>query len=251
MLRNIVCKLGWFGFLPIMALILGFALSQGVEAQGPEGTPVAAPGSSQMETGGEQLPIEPESLPSPSAQSADQPETYIGPEGELLYTHPLAIQAQQVLTGTLPITTTAGAYVNISASNFPPREAGTTKAYGGAGCSYRTSSSGYFTTHLQLPKGAKIITIRAQYYDAATEDGTVYLYSYNGGGQFQLLGKAVTEGTTGYGSTYSPAIDHTIDNENESLALILDYATVSDSSLRFCNIRVTYTWEVNLPMVAR
>jgi hypothetical protein len=251
MFGDIIRKFWWVGILSIIALALVFSMSQAVLAQSPEGTPVAAPGSSQTETGVEQFPIEPESLPVSPVQSDPQPETYIGPEGELLYSNPEAIQAQQVLTGTTPVTETVGAYFNISASNFIPREEIATRAYGGAGCAYRTSSSGFFTSDLQLPKGAKIITIRAQYYDSSPVDGNIFLYSFDGTGNYQQLAQASTSGASGYGTIYSPPVNYTVDNENESLALILDYATVNDSSLRFCNIRVTYTREASLPMVSK
>ena len=248
---DIIRKFWWLGFLSILALIVVFSFSQGVNAQGPEGTPVPALGSSQIASEAEQLPIEPESLPVSPVQSDPQPETYVWPEGELLHSSPIALQAQQVLTGTTPVTETVGAYLNIAASNFIPREDSATRAYGGAGCLYRTSASGFFTSDLQLPKGAKIITIRAQYYDAAPVDGNVFLYSFDGTGNYHQLATATTSGAAGYGTTYSVAINHTVDNENESLALILDYATVSDSSLRFCNIRITYSREANLPMVSK
>ena len=224
---NIIRRSGWVGFLAIPVIMLAFALSQGAGAQSPEGTSV------------------------PAGEGAPQAETYIGPEGEVLYTGSGALEGEQAITETTAVTTTVGAYVNISASNIPPREAGTTRAYGGAGCAYRTSASGFFTTDLQLPMGAKIVTIRAQYYDASAADGKVYLYSYDGSGNFQQLGVATTSGAGGYGTSFSPEINHTVDNENESLALVLDYATASDSSLRFCNIRVTYNREVNLPVVVK
>ena len=251
MFAKIIRKLGWVVFLSIPVLILAFSLSKAGDAQGPEGTPDPALGSSQTGSGAEQLPIEPGSTPPAPVQSGSPSGTYIGPEGELLYSNPEALQAQQVLTSTTPVTETVGAYFNISASNFIPREGIATRAYGGAGCAYRTSSSGFFTSDLQLPKGAKIITIRAQYYDSSPVDGNIFLYSFDGTGNYQQLAQASTSGASGYGTTYSPPVNYTVDNENESLALILDYATVNDSSLRFCNIRITYTREASLPMVSK
>lgn len=251
MFGNIMRRFGWVGFLSILALILVFGLNQGVTAQGPESTSVPASGSSQIGPEVEQLPLEPESLAVPAGESTPQAETYIGPEGEVLYGGSGALQAQQGLTVMTPVTETVGAYFNISASNFTPREEAATRAYGGAGCAYRTSASGFFTSDLQLPDSVKIVTIRAQYYDASPDDGIVYLYSYDGGGGFQQLGQAITSGTAGYGTSFSPAINHLVDNENESLALILDYSTANDSSLRFCNIRVTYNREVALPVVVK
>jgi hypothetical protein len=173
------------------------------------------------------------------------PGSYIGPEGELL----------DGATGVgtpgddQAAITTAGFQKNIAASNFPPRESATTRDYGGAGCSYRTSSSGYFTANLDLPDGVVITGVRAYFYDTSTVDGAVYLYSFNGLGSYELHSATYTAGNSGSGHADGPPLNVLVDNANESLALILDFGTGSDDSLRFCNIVVSYRGENNLPVV--
>jgi len=41
----------------------------------------------------------PESIPDPSVDSTPHPDTYTGPEAELLHANPIGVQAQEVFTG--------------------------------------------------------------------------------------------------------------------------------------------------------
>lgn len=173
------------------------------------------------------------------------PGAYIGPEGELLD----GASGAGATRDDQATITTAGFHKNIAASNFPPRESTTTRDYGGAGCSYRTSGSGYFTANLDLPDGVVITGVRAYFYDTSSVDGAVYLYSFNGLGSYKLHSATYTAGDSGYGHADGPPLNVLVDNASESLALILDHGTVNDDSLRFCNIVVNYRSESNLPVV--
>ena len=228
----------------IILAILGLGMN--TRAQSPEDTPV--PTVVGVAPSGEPIPLEPETRPDASSREANPLETYLGPEGELL-------TAGGQTAAMAAATTAPGDYfLTLSAANFPPRESAATHAYGGAGCSFRTSASGYFTYPLVLPDGVMIRGIRASYTDTSAANGSVYLYRFftkNNSQTFELLATASTAGAAGFGVADSPIISHTVDTQNESLALILDYSTVSDSSLQFCNITVSYSARVNLPVVVK
>ena len=217
----------------------------GASAQSPEETPV--PTVVGVSPSGEPIPLEPEIQPAASGQAANPLETYLGPEGELR-----TAGGQTLASAATPMP--GDYFLTLSASNFPPRESATTNSYGGAGCSFRTSASGYFTYPLILPDGVVIRGLRVSFRDSSAVNGSVYLYKFTPSipnDLFDLLATVNTFGTGGFGIADSPVISHTVDTRSESLALILDYATVKDSSLQFCNITVGYSARVNLPVVVK
>jgi len=238
-------------FLMILFTTIGlamvvFGLSLGVRAQRSEDTPV--PTVFGALSTGETIPLEPESLPEASDKFVNPFEKYLGPEGEQLTANgePAFSAAVTVMPGDY--------FLTVPGSNFPPRESAATNAYGGAGCSYRTSQGGFFTYPLILPDGVVIRAIRVIYDDSSTANGTVHLYRFFSSGNSQTyeeLSKVNTAGSAGFGIVDSQPFSHTVDAKNESLALILDYATVSGPSLQFCNITVSYSARINLPLVVK
>jgi hypothetical protein len=241
-------KLTLVKLIPLFAagLILAlFGLGLRARAQSPEETPV--PTVVGVSPSGEPVPLEPESRPAVSGQAANPLETYLGPEGELR-----AAGGQTLAAAAAPMP--GDYFLTISASNFPPRESAATNAYGGAGCSSRTSAYGYFSYPLILPDGVVIRGIRASYYDSSAANGSVYLYRFYLVGStptYGLLATTTTTGASGFGVADSPVFSHTVDTRTEALALILDYSNVNDSSLQFCNITVSYSARLNLPVVVK
>lgn len=129
----------------------------------------------------------------------------------------------------------ANDYLFVTGSAFTPRTSTQTITYPGAGC---ISFDGFVTTDLQLPQGAAIQGVRLYYYDMATPGSvSVYVNSFDGGGNFSSLLSALSTIETGYSSEYfafgAPVI---VDNISQSLSLIASMAT----GLRFCGMRVFY-----------
>jgi hypothetical protein len=136
-------------------------------------------------------------------------------------------------------------YKFIAGSNFHPREATTTHGYGNAGCVYKTSTSGYLVSDLQLPQGAEIDLISLYYSDTnANYDAETWLYAYDGLGGFTEIAHVASIGSPGQNSANSALFSHIVDNSSESLGLVVGTGSANDSSVRICGVRVRYNVEV-------
>lgn len=133
-------------------------------------------------------------------------------------------------------------------SNFQPRDSDTTYSYGGAGCLRRDSNVGdsWFTLDLQLPDGAEIDFLRVYYYDTdATYDVNSELWAFDGAGGTALIAEADSSGSAGYSSAGSGFFSHTVDNINESLAVLAAVQGGVGSTLELCGIRIRYQYNLS------
>ena len=133
----------------------------------------------------------------------------------------------------------------IAGSNFHPREATTTHSYGNAGCLYKTSTSGYLVSDLQLPQGAEIDLVSLYFNDTnANYNAEVWLYAYDGLGGFTEIAHVASNGSPGQNSANSALVSHIVDNSTESLGLVVGTGSANDSSVRICGVRVRYNVDV-------
>jgi hypothetical protein len=133
----------------------------------------------------------------------------------------------------------------IAGSNFHPREATTTHSYGNAGCLYKTSTSGYLVSDLQLPQGAEIDLVSLYFNDTnANYNAEVWLYAYDGLGGFTEIAHVASIGSPGQNFANSALISHIVDNSTESLGLVVGTGSANDSSVRICGVRVRYNVDV-------
>lgn len=130
-------------------------------------------------------------------------------------------------------------------SSFHARESTTTYSYGGAGCTYRTSSNGFLVSDLQLPEGAEIDFVRLYYYDNNTEqDADLYLYEYDGQGGFTEIRHLAPTGSPGYSSVGSGFFSYVVNNTSASLGLVAGTGSANNNSVRICGVRLRYKIDV-------
>lgn len=136
-------------------------------------------------------------------------------------------------------------FKSIAGSNFHARETTTTYSYGGAGCTYRTSPSGFLVSDLQLPEGAEIDFVRLYFDDTnASDDAHLWLYSYDGLGGFNQITTVSSSGTPGQSSAGSGFFSHIVDNTAESLGFVAGTDSADDTSVRICRVRLRYKIDV-------
>lgn len=136
-------------------------------------------------------------------------------------------------------------YKFIAGSNFHSREATTTYNYGNAGCLYRTSTSGYLVSDLQMPQGAEIDLVSLYFNDTNVNyNAEVWLYAYDGLGGFTEITHVASIGTPGQTSADSAIVSHIVDNSVESLGVVVGTGSANDSSVRICGVRVRYHVDV-------
>ncbi|MGB0134279.1 hypothetical protein [Dokdonella sp.] len=136
----------------------------------------------------------------------------------------------------------ASAYLFVAGSAFTPRDSSATVTYPGGGCSTISSltvASGYLLTSLELPTNAVIQGLRLYYYSPVAGNRVrAGVATYTGdGGTTDLLFVTSTE-STGYTSEYFPlATPATVDNANQSYALLGS----TETGTRLCGIRLLYS----------
>lgn len=136
-------------------------------------------------------------------------------------------------------------YKFIAGQNFYPREATTNVQYGGAGCLYRTTPTGFVVSDLQLPQNAVVESLRLYYYDTNTDqDLDLYLYNYDGLGEFTQPATASSSGSAGRGTVDTGPIGYVVDNSAAALGLVVGMDAASNNSVQLCGVRVEYTIDV-------
>ncbi len=136
---------------------------------------------------------------------------------------------------------------------FQPRNASSASYnYFGNGCISATANT-YYVTEVQVPDGATIDFIRFYYYDAVTENATMYVTTYNGQGGYQDVVSVSSSGGGGYGSA-GTSLNLPVDHIAESI-MILYRPNVVSSSMALCGARIRYQYtpptQLNLPAVLR
>ena len=132
-----------------------------------------------------------------------------------------------------------------SAEVFVPYDDASTYNYQGGGCVSRTGGDPWYDHDLQLPDGAEIDFVRIYFIDNdPVNDARVWLYAYDGTGNFTEIASAQSSGTPGTGSAGSVFFSHTVNNVNEALAIRLGYEAATSSSLTICGVRLRYQYSV-------
>jgi hypothetical protein len=136
-------------------------------------------------------------------------------------------------------------YKFIAGQSFHPREATTNVQYGGAGCVYRNTPSGFVVSDLQLPQNAVVESIRVYFYDTnADQELDFYLYDYDALGTFRQLATVSSSGSAGRGTADTGPIGHIVDNAAAALGLVVGMDGANNSTVQLCGVRVEYTIDV-------
>ena len=116
-------------------------------------------------------------------------------------------------------------------------------AYGSNGCTYVTNSGGQVRMQFPvlLPDGSIIQSMDVFYYDTSASNLTVWLSTYNPGTSSSDILSAASTGNSGNGMVSTAEISHIVDNDLRAYSLNYSWASVTDSTLQICGIRINYT----------
>jgi hypothetical protein len=142
-------------------------------------------------------------------------------------------------TGNAP--TVSFSYFRLVGTAFNPRTSATTFAYNSNGCIYETGGSdNRFMAPLLIPDGSVIKYLRFYYDDTSSGSNlTAWITRYQPGVSSEDLTSVTSITNTGYGTTLSPEITHTVDLTNWAYTIIVaPNANAATNSI--CGIRVAY-----------
>lgn len=148
---------------------------------------------------------------------------------------------------------TTFSYYHIAGSAFTTRDSTSGWDYDSVGCVSLANGSELFTASLELPEGARIDYLRLFYRDTSASNGTTWITTYNGAGNFADLTSVSSAGNSGYGTTLSPYLGHIVDNASQSYVLNWQ-AAQTGTTMQLCGMRVAYRLAVNefyLPLLMR
>lgn len=132
-------------------------------------------------------------------------------------------------------------YFRLLGMNFNPRTTTSTFGYGFNGCIYRTGGSdNRWVAPVHLPNGSVIKYLRIYFDDTnAASNANAWLTRYQPGLNSLDLTTVSSAGSSGYGTTLSPEITHTVDSATYDYQVIFA-PNVSDSTVNICGMRVAY-----------
>ena len=132
-------------------------------------------------------------------------------------------------------------YYRLVGTAFNERTTTTTYAYNFNGCVYENGGTdNRFMAPVLVPEGATIKYLRLYYDDTnAGTDLTAWLTRYQPGVTSEDLTSVTSSGSSGYGTTLSPEITHTVDLTSWAYTVIIA-PNANASSNSFCGVRVAY-----------
>jgi hypothetical protein len=147
-------------------------------------------------------------------------------------------------------------YYRLVGTAFNVRTSSTTFAYNFNGCVYETGGTdNRFMAPVLIPDNSVIKFLRLYYNDTNPSSNiTAWLTRYQPGVTSEDLTSVISAGESGYGTTLSSEITHTVDLTNWAYTIIIA-PNANAASNSFCGIRVAYYaptfGAVALPLVRR
>ncbi|MBI5568086.1 MAG: hypothetical protein HY870_24525 [Chloroflexi bacterium] len=132
-------------------------------------------------------------------------------------------------------------YFRLVGTALNPRTSAKDFAYNSNCCFYKTGGTDdRFTAPLLIPEGSVIKYLRFYYDDTSSGNNlTAWITRYQPGISFEDLTSVTSITNTGYGTTLSPEITHTVDLTNWAYTVIVA-ANGNTISNTICGIRVAY-----------
>ena len=132
-------------------------------------------------------------------------------------------------------------YYRLVGTAFNVRTSSTTFAYNFNGCVYETGGTdNRFMAPLLIPENSIIKFLRLYYDDTNPGvDITSWLTRYQPGVTSEDLTSVTSTGSSGYGTTLSAEITHTVDLTNWAYTIIIA-PNANSSTNSFCGVRVAY-----------
>jgi len=147
-------------------------------------------------------------------------------------------------------------YYRLIGTAFNPRTSTTTFAYNFDGCVYETGGAdNRFMAPLLIPDDSIIKYLRLYYDDTnAGSNITAWLTRYQPGVTSEDLTSVVSAGSSGYGTTLSGEITHTVDIANWAYTIVIA-PNGNSSANSFCGVRVAYyapnAYAVAIPVILK
>ncbi len=132
-------------------------------------------------------------------------------------------------------------YYRLVGTAFNVRTSATTFAYNFNGCVYETSGTdNRFMAPLLLPEDAVIKFLRLYYTDTnPSSDIMAWITRYQPGVTSEDLTSITSTGSSGYGTSLSAEITHTVDLTSWAYTVVIA-PNANASSNAFCGVRVAY-----------
>jgi hypothetical protein len=231
----------------VIATVVTGSGSVSAQSTGPDGPVInSAPGSSTSSSQGDGLSVVDVPI-IPLSDSGDglPPGMASGNKG---------IQAEDPLALDNILATFS--YYRLVGPAFNPRTSLTTFAYNFNGCVYETGGTdNRFMAPLLIPENSVIKYLRLYYNDTnPSSDITAWLTRYQPGVTSEDLTSLTSAGSSGYGTTLSSEITHTVDLTSWAYTIIIA-PNANAASNSFCGIRVAYYaptfGAVALPLVGK
>lgn len=147
-------------------------------------------------------------------------------------------------------------YYRLVGTAFNPRTSSTTFAYNFEGCIYETGGAdNRFMAPLLIPENSIIKYLRLYYNDTnAGSSITAYLTRYQPGVTNEDLTFVNSAGSSGYGTTLSEEITHTVNIHDWAYTIIIA-PNGNSSANSFCGVRVAYfapnSYAVAVPVILK
>ncbi len=147
-------------------------------------------------------------------------------------------------------------YHRLLGTDFNPRTSTTTFAYNFNGCIYENGGTdNRFMAPLLIPTNSVIKYLRLYYDDTnAAGDITAWITRYQPGVTSEDLTTVNSSGSSGYGTTLSSEITHTVDLANWAYSIIIA-PNANSSTNSFCGVRVAYyapnAYAVAVPVILK
>lgn len=147
-------------------------------------------------------------------------------------------------------------YYRLVGTEFNPRTSNTTYGYNFNGCVYETGGTdNRFMAPLLIPERSIIKFLRLYFNDTnPSTDITSWLTRYQPGVTSEDLISVTSSGSSGYGTTLSAEITHTVDLTNWAYTIVIA-PNANSSANEFCGVRVAYYaprfTELALPLVEK
>lgn len=132
-------------------------------------------------------------------------------------------------------------YYRLIGTAFNVRSSTTTFAYNFNGCVYETAGTdNRFMAPLLIPENSVLKYLRLYYIDTnPSTDITSWLTRYQPGVTSEDITSVTSAGSSGYGTTLSSEITHTVDLTNWAYTIIIA-PNANASTNAFCGVRVAY-----------
>ncbi|MFD3164811.1 hypothetical protein [Herpetosiphon sp. NSE202] len=132
-------------------------------------------------------------------------------------------------------------YLFIVGSTLVNTNSATEHGYAGAGCTFVKINGRTLNADVDLPQGSQLTAVRTYFRDVNSADLTVKLIASNGQGVTNTLATLTRPVSDTALVNADQNLNYTVNESNESLSVVADFAGVLSNQLRLCGVRFQYS----------